>query len=171
MKRISTVLMAMVVSFGLISFGGCKEDKIGTFYEIDEAYRMQLLTRRDIMHIAYYHGGVYLTPEEDGLGSCQSSLWTSIEFTPDKPLGELSEETEQDIKRAYYRNFTDNFSPDKSEEEAIADIKIKCCGEFDGKYAVSFLWRGNAVLLSYAAGGVAFYLDGAEECFLFVYDA
>ena len=176
MKKIITVLMAMVLSLSLISFGGCseeEEDKIGTFHALDEAYRMQLLTRRDIMLVSYrYCGAVYLTPEEDGMGGeCHRDSWVRIDFQPGplESLVPLDKETELNIKRAFFRNYRDDlgyFDPDEEEDAAIADLTMNYYGNFDGKYVVNFGVGFGAMLTAVSVAGISWVLSNTGPEFL-----
>ena len=58
MKRaLIAVLAAAILVATLGCFAGCGPTPSGTFYNLQEAYEGDMLTREELMSIAYYHNG------------------------------------------------------------------------------------------------------------------
>lgn len=90
MKRgLIAALTAAILVIALGCFVGCDPTPSGTFYTLQEAYEGGLLTREELMSIAYYHNG----------GRQYNEEIMGEEYTPiPKEPAELSEETSLQIR-------------------------------------------------------------------------
>ena len=114
MKKIKSALVAVLAAAMLVAmlgcFAGCGPTPSGTFYTLQEAYEGGLLTREELMSIAYYHNG----------GRQYNEEIMSEEYTPiPKEPAELSEETSLQIRNTAAWEYRE--SGHESLSEAVAD--------------------------------------------------
>jgi len=101
MKRLFSVFSALILLFGCIAIGGCKEEvkeevpEGKHLFDLDEAYRYGLLTGKELKSVAYYYYEYY---ESTG----KENIYHDITPIPKEPET-LSEETVQAIQKAYLK--------------------------------------------------------------------
>lgn len=108
-RKLLSITAAMVMGLSLCLFGGCEDggDDVGSFYTLQEAYNNGLITREDLMSIAYYHSG--RTYNEESM---------SATYNPAPKIPEvLSDETELKIKTTAAEEYKDEHDI----KSAIAD--------------------------------------------------
>lgn len=152
MKKLFYILSAAVLLFSMAfmtACGGNGEEpekpiekpeefyvNVDTFYPLQEVYDGGLLSRDDILHIAYFtSGNVYEIPKD----STSYDAWKKLDFTPTKERGVLTDEEEMSIKLAFYWRNGRQFSEHgyKSEEDAVEHIEIfDYAGKYGGGYVV-----------------------------------
>ncbi len=101
---ICTFILLLCFSLGVVA---CNEpEKEGKFYSLEKAYEDGLITREDLLNIAYYHGDAEHNPDE-----------LNDSFIP-KELGELDEQTSLKIRTDLAELFNEM---DSSTEKVYAD--------------------------------------------------
>ena len=110
MKKLICLLLTLLMSVGCLC--ACRDDKNeppGEFYSLEKAYEKGLITKNDLMNIAYYQNGNKLFEEVEN-------------FTPSPKNPEtLSEETENAIKETLVYITNQNNSNTKATKN---DFKI-----------------------------------------------
>ena len=138
-KNISkAIIIASLAIIICISFTACAPKKYGEFYSLQEAYDKGLLTREDLLNIAYLNNGY----TEEG--------FTPSRLNPEK----LSEDTENKIKETIaYELRRSNSHKNATEKDVF--IK-KYFGTYNGSVAVlyttKFSWYYDAEYQKYIAG-------------------
>lgn len=134
MKRIKRGLIAVLAAAILVAtlgcFAGCGPTPSGTFYTLQEAYEGGMLTREELMSIAYYHNG----------GRQYNEEIMGEEYTPiPKEPAELSAVIVQAIKQTYWN---DHFSESNPDKIALSDISTQYFGCYNGSIAVKLYYDG-----------------------------
>ena len=123
MKKIFSVLIALISTICIaFSFGGCEKKEEKKFYTVTEAYEEGLLTREQIMSIAYYHHEGTFSNEE-----IMGEDYTPLPLTPE----ELPAET----VKALLQDHIDEDYP--GTQYTVSDFKIDSYyGTYNGCVAV-----------------------------------
>ena len=124
MKKIFSVLIALISVISIaFAFGGCGGKDEKKFYTVTEAYEEGLLTREQIMSIAYYHHEGIRRNEE-----VMGEDYIPLPLTPEK----LSDKTENCLKQAYLNEYYQ----DKNYAE-LSGVKIdRYYGTYNGQVVV-----------------------------------
>ena len=123
-KLISKILcLGVILIMGLGIFCACdKDDKLGEFYTLQEAYDNGLLSKDGLLNIAYYQNAIY------DKNNSQFDGFIPMNITPET----LSEEKDHAIRQTYLKSLQNEYS-----DATIDDIHILAYyGEYSGCIAV-----------------------------------
>ena len=124
------VTLAIVMLVGCLEMSmmfGCTKKPNGDIYTLEEAYEMGLLSKEDLMSIAYYQHGGRIKNEEI----------MSEDYKPKPKIPEILDKTvEQHIKEYIFACYLED--PERTGEHTINDIDINnYYGNYNGYWIVS----------------------------------
>ena len=122
MKKVLSIIFALIsVLCVAFAFSACGEDE-KDFYTLSEAYKKGLLTREQVMSIAYYHNGGIRDNEK-----IMGEDYVPLPKTPE----ELSAETELALCQAYLEFCQ------QTENSSVSEYRLaQYCGTYNGCAAV-----------------------------------
>jgi len=172
-KKIIGLMIGALLLFSLVACNMSKEDGMGTFYSLKQAYDEGLITKTDLMHIVYFMNGSIFDAEEKA----------EIPFEPQietPTVDDLDSAIVANMKEAFYEihrqtideeldwHITNGHLPVNT--SAISTISItSLLGEFNGAFAVRVIFS----LWEYDLGSYSVTLAGmtweqfAPEIFIY----
>ena len=137
-----------------------KEENVGTFYSLQEAYDEGLFTVQDLMSIAYYH---------DSLGGVDGTFIP----TPKNPEV-LNAETSNEICQAFFKMYIEPNNDESNNYSTIVTIDEVEILVYYGTYndAVVFRMKANYVtpgaIREVIVGGITFTYNSGNDIFIWI---
>jgi len=150
-KKLVTLGIAALLLFSVAGLTACgnKEETMGKFYSLQEAYDTEWLTVEDLRNIAYYHNnGLEWEGELDmELGSFQPTGFTPVPKNPNS----LDVETEGKIKQDFIKREVEC-------KETEHSVLILYYGTYNGCVAakINGCWNYGGSPLLFSIDGIVF---------------